>query len=199
MSDQEQNNVTKMPLASDREYFRVNGQLYFHCDVIDETKGYTEDTQGFFMPSFAQDEDDFVGLSIDAFREKILASKLEEKDYFLEMQQLMVMMKRFFDMEIVGRKQKKYKKVNVNISGSGLAFPSDVPYKNSQVLKLSLFFPAFPYTYLTLKGLVIRSEKKDIGYEIKTQFKDINEELREEVLKFVNSCQRMNIQQKDKE
>ncbi|MBF0104355.1 MAG: PilZ domain-containing protein [Deltaproteobacteria bacterium] len=193
MSDD--NNVSRMPSASDRDYFRVNGRLYLHCVPLELDKGSKQESKGFFIPTFVQDDDDFAGLSIDAFREQILLENPKEKDYFLKIQQLLSMMKRFFDAAMLGRKQMLYKKIMVNISGSGISFPSDVAYHPGQLLRISLFFPRFPYTSLAVIGEVVRSEKTEIGYEIKVKLADISESAREEILKFVNQCQRDNIRQ----
>lgn len=186
-------NITKLPTQSDREFFRVDGVLYMYCEAIEVEQTNQQDGQGFFIPTFVQEEDDFVGLSIDAFREKVIIDAPDGKEHLLQIQQLMAMMKRFFDAEILGRKQKLYKKVKVNISGSGLSFPSDVAYHAGQFLKLSLYFPRFPFSYLTVIGDVVRSEKAEIGYEVKIKYKNITEKTQEEILKFVNQCQRDSI------
>lgn len=193
----ENNNIAHFPNVNDREFFRVNGSLYMFCETIDSYKPSDNEHQGFFIPTFAQDEDDFVGLSIDAFREQVMIENPPGKDGLLQVQQLMSMMKRFFDAEVLGRKQKLYKKIKVNISGSGLAFPSDVAYHTGQLLKAALFFPRFPYTYLNVVVEVVRSEKADIGYEIKVHYKDITEKTRDEILKFVNQCQRDTLHNKE--
>lgn len=189
----ENNNITRIPSLADRDFFRVNGHLYMYCEPVEFENGNKQDSQGFFIPTFIQEEDDFVGLSIDAFREQIIEDNPPAKEHYLRIQQLMSMMKRFFDAELLGRKQKMYKKVMVNISGSGISFPSDVAYHAMQVLRLCLFFPRHPFNYLTVVGDVVRSEKAEIGYEIKVQFKDISEKTRDEILKFVNQCQRDSI------
>lgn len=189
----EENGIPRIPSISDREYFRVDGLLYLYSEPVEMDSNNTHDSQGLYIPTFVQEEDDFVGLSIDAFRERVILDRPPEKDSLLEVQQLMSMMKRFFDAENAGRKQKMYKKILVNLSGSGMAFPSDVAYHVGQVLRLSIFFPAFPFTYVSVAADVVRSEKAEIGYEIKVQFKDISDKTRDEILKFVNQCQREKI------
>src|SRR5688572_15157706 len=111
-------NVTKMPSQSDREFFRVNGHMYLHCEVVEADQGNKKDASGVFIPTFEAEEDDFIGLSIDAFRENILNDDPVGKDYFLKVQQLLSMTKRFFDAEIRGKKHRLYQKISVNISGS---------------------------------------------------------------------------------
>lgn len=189
----DKNGVTRIPSITDREFYRVDGVLYLHIEPVELDSGNKHESKGFTIPTFVQEEDDFVGLSIDAFRERLVLDSPADKDTFLQVQQLMSMMKRFFDAEVLGRKQKLYKKVMVNISGSGMAFPSDVAYYVGQVLRVSLFFSSFPFSYVSLPADVIRSEKAEIGYEIRVQFKDISEKSRDEILKFVNQCQRENL------
>lgn len=187
------NGIRRLPSITDREFFRVDGLLYLHIEPVEMDAGNKHESKGFTIPTFVQEEDDFVGLSIDAFREKIILDNPPDKDSLLQIQQLLSMMKRFFDAEMLGRKQKHYKKVMVNVSGSGIAFPSDVAYYVGQTLRVSLFFPSFPFSFISVPADVVRSEKAEIGYEIRGQFRDISEKSRDEILKFVNQCQRDNL------
>ena len=137
----------------------------------------------------AKDEDDLVGLSIDAFREQVLHDNPPDKANLLKIQQLLSLTKRFLDAELLGREQKIFRKIEVNISASGLSFPSDIAYHTGQQLRLDLFFPKFPFTYVSVMGEVVRSEKADIGYEIKLHFKDVSEKTQDEIIKFVKNYQ----------
>lgn len=184
------NDIPRIPSISDRGFIRVNGTVYIHCEPIELDKGVKHENKEFLVPTFVQEEDDFVGLSIDAFREKILHDNPKDKDYYLKIQQLLSMMKRFFDSEMLGRKLDMYKKVNVNISGSGIAFPSDVAYHAGQVLQLSLFFPSLPFANINMLADVVRSEKAEIGYEIKIKYKNISEETRDKIVKFIDACEK---------
>lgn len=185
-----ENDIPRIPSISDRGYIRVNGTLYLYCEHADVEKGDKHVNNDFQIPTFVQEEDDFVGLSIDAFREQVLKEDPKGKDYYLKIQQILSMMKRSFDDEMLGRKQNLYKKVQVNISGSGIAFPSDVAYHAGQTLRLFLFFTKYPYMPLNILADVVRSEKAEIGYEIKIQYKDMNENARDAILKFIDECEK---------
>lgn len=186
--------ISKIPQnqESDGDFFRVTGHVYLYPEVITVDQGVKYEVNGLFVPTFSTDEDDIVGLSIDAFRENILLSEMDvlQKESWLKMQQIMSMMKRVVDAELLGKKQKLFKKCEVVISGSVLDFPSAEPYLVGQSLRLAMFFPRFPYSYLCVIGEVLKCEKTEEGHLIKTQFKDISEKNQDEILRFVNQCQR---------
>ncbi len=183
------NNVSKLPSITDREYPRVNSVLYLQSEHYSPTHA-SQDNKDVFMPTFIEKEADLVGLSIDAFWEKVNKDSPQDKDYFLQLQQLLSQLKSFYDTDPLRRSQNMFKKLKVNISGSGIAFPSDVAYHNGHLLRLSLFFPRYPFSYVNIVSEVIRSEKADIGYEIKCQYKDVSKEAHAEILKFVKECQK---------
>ena len=197
-----ENNISQLPQSEDREFFRVDGKLYFHLEKVDLTEPHSESSRRVFFPPFTKDEDDVVGLSIDSFRERILVSEMEDGDfrqYILEMQQLMAMMKHCFDEELGGRKQKVFVKTTVNISGSGIAFPTDKIFCIDDILRLYLFFPAYPFTFLSIMGRVVKCVKKEEGFQVKAHFENISEQQRDEILRFVNQCQRDLLQGKHKD
>ncbi|EKD50985.1 MAG: hypothetical protein ACD_62C00376G0003 [uncultured bacterium] len=179
-------NISKLPSVSDRTYTRVNAKLYLHSEHYSPTRGPQHDSKGLFMAPFAEEQDDVVGLSIDAFWEKVSESSVENKDLFLELQQILAMLKRAEKPDPMRGTHKSFKKLNVNISGSGIAFPSDVAYHAGQLLRLSLFFPKKPFSYITVIVEVVRSEKAEIGYDIKCRYKEISDDIREEILAFVS-------------
>lgn len=178
--------------SDDGGFFRVEGSVYLHPEVVTLDQGIKHEANGLFVPTFSLDEDDIVGLSIDAFREHILLSEMGplEKESWLKMQQIVAMMKRVVDAELLGKKQKMFKKIEVVISGESLDFKSAEPYLVGQVLRLAMFFPRFPFTYLCVIGDVIKCEKTDDGHIVKTHFKEISEKNQDEILRFVNQCQR---------
>lgn len=183
------------PSASDnqREFFRVDGQVYLYVEAAALGESLDSD-QGVFMPTFSLEEDDIVGLSIDAFREQIRLSEIEpaQKEFWLRMQQVLSMMKRCFQVELDGGRSKMFRKSKVNISGSGVAFPSESSYLVGQNLRLAMFFPRYPYSYMGVVGEVIKCERRDRGYWVRTRFRDLNEKSQDEILRFVNQCQRDN-------
>ncbi len=187
--------VSKIPqnqAGGDRDFFRIDGHVYLHVETVTLDQGTKQEVQGLYVPTFSLEEDDIVGLSIDAFGEHVMTSEMDsiQKAYWMKMQQIVSMMKRCLDVELLGKKQKLFKKLEVTISGSTLDFPSSQGFLAGQALRLALFFPRFPYTYLCVIGEVTKSEKKDSGYWVKTQFKDISEKNQDEILRFVNQLQR---------
>lgn len=184
-----QSNVTRIRNIKDRVYPRVNGVIYLSCIPTDCRKSNAQESGEFYIPPFVQHEDDYVGLCLDAFHQKLLWENPPHKEYYLKLQQLTLLLKRFSDAQAHGRKQKYYKKLQVNISGSGLSFPSDVAYHPGQPLFLNVFLPLYPFAHLTLLGEVVRSEKADIGYEVKVKYKDITEKTQKVILDFVNQCE----------
>jgi hypothetical protein len=187
-------NISQMSSAQDRDFFRVDGPVYLMVEAIEIDHGTKLETYTLEVPTFSLPEDDIVGLSIDAFREHVKISEMEktQKEYWLQMQQIVSMMKRFLDAELLGRKQKLFKKTEVNISGSGMAFPSETAYVVKQNLRISMFFPRYPFNYICVIGEVVKCEKKDDGYLVKTHFEGISEKSQDEILRFVNQIQRDN-------
>jgi hypothetical protein len=176
------NNISRLPTIKDREYTRVDAKVYLCCQAYDPNH---KPSTGVEVSPFLEKESDFVGLSIDAFYERVKKEAPEGKEYFLQMQQLMAMLKQYCDKDPFQRTERLFKKLDVNISGSGIAFPSDVAYHSEQLLLLSLYFPLYPFSYVAVVVEVIRSEKAEIGYEIKCQYKDISEDLQKTISTFV--------------
>lgn len=159
---------------SQSAFQRADVVLYLRFDIDEPGHVYRKDSQNWIVPTFAQDEDDQVGLMIDSFGEKL--KKDDQVDpKWLEVQQIMSYMKRVLDAEILGRKQKLFKKVRVNLSPTGIAFPSEVAYHPGQTMRLSMYFIQDPFTCLNVSAEVVRSEKAEIGYDIRARFKDLSE------------------------
>lgn len=184
------NHIPRIPSVKDREHTRVDAQVYLFVEPIELDQSNKNEGKGFSIPTFVQDEDDFVGLSIDAFAERTKLEKSTHAQEYLQIQQLLSMLKRFMDASILGRKARQYHRVKVNISGSGVAFPSDVAYHAGHLLRVCVFFPKRPFTHLSVVAEVVRSEKAELGYTIKTQFKQISDDSRAHILEFVEECQR---------
>lgn len=186
-------NVTHLPNAHDRDFFRTDGYVYLYVDAAGADQAGRQDANGVFIPTFMQDEDDICGLSIDAFREQIAVDDPPNKDYFFRMQQLMSMIKRYFDAEIMGKKHKLYKKVPINISGSGMSFLSGQEHAKGENLRVSMFFPRFPYTFVSVFATVVKSVRDDEGkIWVKCQFQGLSQKNEDDILRFVNQCQRDN-------
>lgn len=188
--DTSDQNIIKMPSTRDREFFRVDGQVYFYCEPVEVNQGMLKDQAGLFIPTFDHEEDDFVGLAIDAFREELLNDDVPNKDYFLKIQQLLSMTKRFFDVQFQGKQIKRYRKIPVNISGSGLCFPSDVAYDKDALIRIAMFFPRFPFKFVSVIASVVKSDKVENRFDVKVKFHELSEKCQDDILRFVNQCQR---------
>lgn len=186
-------NVTTLPSAADRDFFRTDGHVYLYIEVVTPDQAVRQDTNGVFIPTFILEEDDICGLSIDAFREQIAFDDPPNKEYLFRLQQLISMVKRYFDAEILGKKHKLYKRVPVNISGSGMSFLSPVNYEKGAHLRLSMFFPRFPYSFVSVPASVVKSVHDDDGHLwVKTHFEGMSQKNEDDILRFVNQCQRDN-------
>lgn len=184
------NHIPRIPSVKDREFTRIDGEVYLFVEPVELDQFNKNEGKEFSIPTFVQEEDDFVGLSIDAFAERAKLEKSTHVEEYLQIQQLLSMLKRFMDASLLGRKSRPYKRVVVNISGSGIAFPSDVAYHAGHFLRVCVFFPKRPFTHLSVVAEVVRSEKAQLGYNIKTQFTQISDQNRAQILEFVQECQR---------
>lgn len=185
-----ENIIPRIPSVKDRECSRVDAEVYLFVEPIELDQYNKNEGKSFFIPTFVQEEDDFVGLSIDAFAERMKLEQSQHREEYLQIQQLLSMFKRSMDASVLGRKSQSYKRVKVNISGSGIAFPSDVAYHVGHHLRTCVFFPKRPFTHLSLVAEVVRSEKAVTGYTIKTQFIQISDSHRAQILEFVGECER---------
>lgn len=180
--------ITK--LVEERDFFRINGELYLYYEALDEMVEDIPQTKNSFFPTFEFEEEDYLGLSLDALRENLLYDVPEHNEYYLKFQELLVLMKRYMDAKDQDLKRKTYKKSLVNISGSGLSFLSDVHFNEGDFLLMSLFFPIFPYSHVRVCAEILKSTPKDSEFDIKVKFVNLSEGVQDEILKFVNQCQR---------
>lgn len=83
----------------------------------------------------------------------------------------------------------------VNISGGGMSFFSKTPYNIGDILEiktvLELLYPVAMYIY----GKVISCEKIDDGFKIGVEFINIDEDIRDYIVRFVFHRQRQIIRQ----
>lgn len=83
----------------------------------------------------------------------------------------------------------------VNISGGGMSFFSDTPYNIGDVIELKtvleLLYPVAMYLY----GEVLSCEKKNEEYKIRVEFINIDEDIRDYIVRFVFHRQRQIIRQ----
>jgi hypothetical protein len=78
----------------------------------------------------------------------------------------------------------------VNISGGGLGFESPVLYDLGAILELKMLLPAMPPATLYVYGEVVDVRKGVDMHHIAIKYITIDDEVRDEIVKFVFKCQR---------
>ncbi len=79
---------------------------------------------------------------------------------------------------------------HVNISGGGLGFFSKDRYSLGDIIEAKLILPLMPPVALFLYGEVVKVDQTPKGYMIATQFLAMEEEITDEIVKFVFKRQR---------
>lgn len=88
--------------------------------------------------------------------------------------------------------------VKVNISGGGLSFSTATPYAEGNILELKMMLPMQPPVAMITYGEVTTVEKMDNLATIGLNFVAIDEELRDEIIRFVFKTQRDMLREKHK-
>jgi hypothetical protein len=84
----------------------------------------------------------------------------------------------------------------VNISGGGLSFSSRESYNKGDVLEIKMALPLPVPVSVTIYGDVVAVEKRDDLFEIGVKFAAMDDEIREEICKFVFHRERQIIREK---
>lgn len=84
----------------------------------------------------------------------------------------------------------------VNISGGGMSFISDIPYNKGDILELKMVLETPSPVALFLYGEVVKCETLNSGYRVAVQFVNIDEDIRDYVVRFVFYRQRQLLRQK---
>jgi len=84
----------------------------------------------------------------------------------------------------------------VNISGGGIGFFSKDMHNVGDTVEMKIILPMMPPVALFLYGEVVKSERMTNGYMTATKFAGMDEEVRDEVVKFVFSRQREILREK---
>ncbi|MEW5743987.1 MAG: PilZ domain-containing protein [Nitrospirota bacterium] len=85
---------------------------------------------------------------------------------------------------------------SVNISGAGIGFASAEKYTAGDVLEIKMILPMMPPVALYVYGEAVNIEKRMDSYYIGTKFIAIDEEIRDEIVKFVFRRQREILREK---
>ncbi|WP_353684491.1 PilZ domain-containing protein [Thermodesulfovibrio sp. 3907-1M] len=84
----------------------------------------------------------------------------------------------------------------VNISGGGMSFISDASYNKGDILELKMVLEAPSPVALFLYGEVVKSELINNGYRVAVKFVNIDEDIRDHIVRFVFHRQRQILRQK---
>lgn len=84
----------------------------------------------------------------------------------------------------------------VNISGGGLSFYSNTPYNQGDILELKTVLEGPSTIALYLYGEVVNCDKEKDNYKIGVKFVNIDEDIRDYIIRFVFHRQRQIIRQK---
>ncbi len=87
----------------------------------------------------------------------------------------------------------------VNISGGGLNFSSSERYKLGDVLEMKMMLPMIPPVALYIYGEVVKIEKQINNFNIAVKFIAMDEDIRDEIVKFIFRMQREMLREKRKQ
>lgn len=84
----------------------------------------------------------------------------------------------------------------VNISGGGMSFSSRENYKTGDILEFKIMLPMLPPVALYIYGEVVTVEKQIENYHVAVKFIAMDDEIRDEIVKFVFKTQREILREK---
>ena len=85
---------------------------------------------------------------------------------------------------------------HVNISGGGLGFVSKDKYNLGETIEMKIILPSMPPVALFLYGEVVKSDRLTNSYMTATKFVAMDEEVQDEIVKFVFRRQREILREK---
>lgn len=88
--------------------------------------------------------------------------------------------------------------LKVNISGGGLCFHTSQEYARGDILELKMLLPMMPPVALISYGEIVALETQPDGLAIGVKFVAIDEEIRDEIIRFVFKMQREQLREKRK-
>ncbi|MBI5214020.1 MAG: PilZ domain-containing protein, partial [Nitrospirae bacterium] len=86
--------------------------------------------------------------------------------------------------------------MQVNISGGGLNFSSADRYSPGDIIEMKMMLPMIPPVAMYIYGEVVKVEKQVNGNNIAVKFIEMDEEIRDEIVKFVFRRQREMLREK---
>lgn len=81
---------------------------------------------------------------------------------------------------------------DVNISGGGARFVCQERFEVGDFLALKFFLPTHP-NLVTVKSRVVRVDPAEDGYLTAVEYEDLDETVRERIIRFVFACQRLDL------
>ena len=85
---------------------------------------------------------------------------------------------------------------HVNISGGGLSFASKDRFNNGDIVEIKMMLPIMPPVALYIYGEVVKIETQVNGYMIAVKYIEMEEDIRDEIVKFVFKRQREILREK---
>ncbi len=84
----------------------------------------------------------------------------------------------------------------VNISGGGLRFRCGDRFKPGDKLVLKLFLPTYTHALRVIGEVVWASERKEGDYEVAIKYMDLDEKIRDRIIRYIFAKQRMLLRSK---
>ncbi len=84
----------------------------------------------------------------------------------------------------------------VNISEGGMSFSHDDSFAQGSTVEIKMMLPMFPPVFLIVYGSVVSCRKENDGYQIGVSFHDMEEDIRDEIFRFVFKIQRDMLREK---
>lgn len=167
-----------------REFSRVDAQIPFECRVVSSeevdklSSRISADTTITYFATPKDHEDRILSEWLKLFNNKLDS----------------IIMLLTFHRE--GFSTLPYK--DVNISGGGMSFHNKEPYNIGSVLELKMLLPMFPPVAMIIYAEVVKCDKQADSWYIGLKFIKIEEEIRDEIVRFVFKRQRETIRERKK-
>ena len=84
----------------------------------------------------------------------------------------------------------------INISGGGLSFPSSEAFNRGDILEIMTVLSAGASVALYIYGEVVASDRRSDGFEIGLKFVAMDDQIREEICRFVFERERQILREK---
>ncbi len=87
---------------------------------------------------------------------------------------------------------------SVNISGGGMSFMWNQGFPKGSIIELKMLLPMFPPVAMYVYGELVSSEQKGAEFALAVKFVNIEEDIRDEIVRFVFKKQREALREKRK-